>query len=98
VSAQLSYFPAIAAGVIAAVLLGWASRLRRSLAVFVSVYVIIGCITYLYWIYVEAGPPHGSYVPSVANAGEIAWEFAVALAAIIAWPLWPVLRAIMLDM
>ena len=97
-NASISYLPAIAGGAIGLILLGLASRLRRALAIFVSVYILIGCITYLYWIYVEAAPPHGSYVPSTASIGAIAWEFIVAFAAIVAWPIWPILRAVLLDM
>ena len=97
-SGSFSYLPAFAAGAIGFSLIGLASRLRRALAVFASVYVLIGCVTYLYWIYVEAAPPHGSYVPSTESISTIAWEVFVAFAAIVAWPVWPILRAIVLDM
>lgn len=59
---------------------------------FLTGYLLIGCGSYLYWIYTEAGPPHGSYEPSFTTWGEIVTNGVIALVAIVAWPAWPVLR------
>jgi len=94
---ELAAGPLVTAIAIGLSILIFARLLRRIMAVFVTVYVLIGCATYLYWIYAEAGPPHGNFVPSFASIGDILWQVAVALAAILGWPVWPIIRTIVLD-
>ena len=87
---------ATAAGVVLAVFV-FARLLRWAIKLFVTVYILIGVATYLYWIYVEAAPPHGNYIARFDSLNDIVWQVIVALASILGWPFWPIIRTAVLD-
>lgn len=89
---SIPYFPIIFAAVIALVAFLLVRRWRRPLAIFSMVYVLIGVGTYLYWIYIEAGPAHGGISVALSSYGGFGKSVLIAFAAILAWPLWPFLR------
>ncbi|MBI1386034.1 MAG: hypothetical protein GC150_14105 [Rhizobiales bacterium] len=71
--------------------------LRGIFGFFVTIYLLIGVVSYLYWIHVEAGPPHGTFTPSFETGSEIAYQAVIAAVAIVGWPFWPVTRAWLLG-
>ncbi len=55
-------------------------------------YLAIGTLSYLNWFLYEVSPPHGSLVIDTGSPVAILTAFGQALAAILLWPLWPVVR------